>query len=96
MTLRWDIPDPLNGIFAAYELRYGEERDFAGTLRESLLFATQFTVSGLRGGVLYRLEVRASTRSLIGDTLWGPFAILGVRDGKGFSVSETRAVAIAS
>lgn len=69
-------------MFAAYELRYAPEASFASSLRESLLFTPQFTIAGIQVGVVYRVEVRASTVSLTGETLWGPFAILRVRDGK--------------
>ena len=31
--------------------------------------------------MIYRVELRASTASLFGDFLWGPYAVLRVRDG---------------
>ena len=82
VTLRWGMPDSLNGVFGAYELRYGRDDSFSTSLEETLLFTPMFTIVGLEMGVVYRMEVRASTRSLIGETLWGPFAVLLVRDGK--------------
>ena len=80
VSLAWDIPNPLNGQLAAYELSYTDETTSATNTR--LLFAvTTFTISGLRVGVVYRVELRASTASLLGDFLYGPYAVLRVRDG---------------
>ena len=80
LSLAWEIPDPLNGQLAAYELSYTDETTSATNTR--LLFAvTRFTIAGLRVGVVYRVELRASTASLLGDFLYGPYAILRVRDG---------------
>lgn len=69
-------------MFAVYELRYAPEASFVTSPRERLLFIPQFTVDGIEMGVVYRAEVRASTIGLSGETLWGPFAVLRVRDGK--------------
>lgn len=80
--MSWGRPDPLNGIFAAYELRYARDDSFDTSVEERLLFASMFTIVGVDMGVVYRAAVRASTVSLTGETLWGPFAILRVRDGK--------------
>ena len=77
------MPAQLNGQFAAYQLRYGREDTFSTSLRESLLFFSTFTIVGIEMGVVYRMEVRASSRSLIGGTLWGPYSVIRVRDGKG-------------
>ena len=80
VSLAWDIPDPLNGQLAAYELSYTDETISATNTR--LLFAvTRFTISSLRVGVVYRVELRASTASLLGDFLYGPYAVLRVQDG---------------
>jgi len=83
LTLAWSRPDPLNGMFGAYELQYGTETDFlSGIITLRLLFTTQFTVSGIQGNMIYRLQVRASTISLSGETLWGPFSTLRVQNGQ--------------
>ena len=82
LTLNWARPDQLNGMFALYELHYAEEASFAASPAARFLFFPQFTVPGVRMGVVYRLEVRASTIGLSGETLWGPFAVLRVRDGE--------------
>jgi hypothetical protein len=66
-----------------YQIRYGREDSFGSTFSERLLFVPQFSVRDLEVGVVYRFEVRASTIGLSGETLWGPFAILRIRDGKG-------------
>jgi hypothetical protein len=80
VSLAWDVPDPLNGQLAAYELSYTDETTSVTNTR--LLFAvTRFTVAGLRVGVVYRVELRASTASLLGDFLYGRYAVLRVRDG---------------
>ena len=80
LSLAWDIPDPLNGQLAAYELRYIDEETSIANTR--LLFAvTSFRIFGLRMGVVYRVELRASTAGLLGESLWGPYAVLRVRDG---------------
>ena len=80
ISLAWDIPDPLNGQLAAYELRYTNEA--TSTINTRLLFGvTQSIISGIQMGVVYRVELRASTASLLGDFLWGPYAVLRVRDG---------------
>ena len=80
LSLAWDIPNPLNGQLAAYELRYTDEA--TSTTNSRLLFAvTRFTITGVQVGVVYRVELRASTASLFGDFLWGPYAVLRVRDG---------------
>ncbi len=80
VSLAWDVPDPLNGQLAAYELSYTDEATSVTNTR--LLFAvTRFTIVGLRVGVVYRVELRASTASLLGDFLYGPYAVLRVRDG---------------
>ena len=82
LTLAWEQPNPLNGMFAAYDLLYGEEADFEATLRSRLVFIAQFTVTGLEVGVVYRVQVRASTVSLTGQSLWGPYSTLLVQDGE--------------
>ena len=82
ISLAWDIPDPLNGVLAAYELRYGDETEPDTGLQERLLFANQFSVSGLSVGVVYRVEVRAGTVSLSGEILFGPFAVVRVLNGE--------------
>ena len=80
LSLTWEIPNPLNGQLAAYELRYTDEATSISSTR--FLFAvTRFTISGVQVGVVYRVELRASTASLLGDFLWGPYAVLRVRDG---------------
>ena len=80
LSLTWDIPDPLNGQLAAYQLRYTNEGTSVTITR--LLFAvTQFRITGLERGVVYRVEVRASTAGLFGESLWGPYAVLRVQDG---------------
>ena len=85
LSLAWDIPDPLNGQLTAYELRYADEATSTSNTR--LLFGvTRFTISGLQMGVVYRVELRASTASLLGDFLWGPYAVLRVRDGVALEV----------
>ena len=76
------MPEVLNGQFGAYQIRYGREDSFTSTTQETLLFTSTFTIVGIQEGVAYRMEVRASTRSLSGQTLWGPYAVLLVRDGK--------------
>ncbi len=55
-------------------------------LTERLLITTQFTITELSGGVVYRVEVRAGTVSVIGEILWGPFAIVRVLDGTWLAV----------
>ena len=88
LSLAWDVPDPLNGQLAAYQLHYTNEASSAITTR--LLFAvTQFRIPGLQAGVVYRIEIRASTVSLFGDTLWGLYAVLRVRDGVELEVPTT-------
>ena len=82
ISLAWDIPDPLNGNFAAYELRYGDEAQPDINLQELLLFSNQFSISSLSVGVVYRVEVRAGTISLNGQILFGPFAAVRVLDGE--------------
>ena len=79
LTVAWNIPDPINGQLGAYELRYTNEVTSAVITR--LIFIRQFRIFGLQARVTYRVEVRASTISLLGDTLWGPYAALRVRDG---------------
>ena len=80
LSLTWDIPDPLNGQLAAYELRYTDEATLTTNTR-FLFVVTRFTIAGLQMGVVYRVELRASTASLFGDFLWGPYAILRVQNG---------------
>ena len=83
VTVRWDLPSPLNGRLALYQLRYAEELSFDSTLQERLIFfSTQYTIPDVRVGVVYLVEVRASTVSLSGEELEGPYATLRVRDGK--------------
>ncbi len=84
ISLVWETPDPLNGNFAAYELRYGDETTFGTDLdvQERLLFTTQSTVTGLSLGVVYQVELRAGTVSLVGEILWGPFVALRVLNGE--------------
>ncbi len=82
ISVSWDTPDPLNGNLAAYTLRHGDETQFLSDLTERLLLTTQFTITNLRGGVVYRVEVRAGTVSILGEILWGPFAIIRVLDGR--------------
>ena len=83
LTLTWLLPNPLNGILGAYQLQYGIETDFLnGIISTRLLFTTRYTVSGIQGNTVYRLQVRASTISLNGDTLWGPYSTLRVRNGQ--------------
>ncbi len=82
LAVQWDRPDPLNGMFGAYQLQYAPEGTFQDTFTERLLFVSRFTINRILGGVVYRLQVRAGTISLTGDILWGPFAALRVRDGK--------------
>ena len=67
-------------MLAAYQLRYYDDSS-PSNIQERLLFSTQFTVAGLQVGVVYRVEVRASTVSLTFETLWGPYAVLRVQDG---------------
>lgn len=82
ISLVWDTPDPLNGNFAAYELRFGDETTFGTDVQERLLFTTQSRLTGLSVGVIYLVEVRAGTVSLIGEILWGPFVALRVLNGE--------------
>ena len=82
LTVTWIRPDPLNGEFGLYEIRYAEEDIFTTSPTETPLFSEQFILRGVSVGVVYRLAVRASTRSLSGELLWGAFAMLRVRDGK--------------
>lgn len=85
LSLAWEIPNPLNGQLAAYELHYTDEG--TSTTNTRLLFGvTRFSISGIQMGVVYRVELRASTASLLGDFLWGPYAILRVRDGVALEV----------
>ena len=80
LSLGWEVPNPLNGQLAVYELRYTNEDTLERQSR--LLFSvTEFRIVGLLSGVTYRIELRASTRGLLGDSLWGPYAVLRVRDG---------------
>ena len=82
LSLRWGRPNPLNGVFAAYELRYAGDDSFDTNVMERLLFSSTFTITGVEMGVVFRAAVRASTVSLTGETLWGPFSVLRVVDGK--------------
>ena len=69
-------------MFAAYELRYGDEANFEDDMRTRLVFIPQFTISDIQPDITYRIIVRASTVSLTGETLWGPFAELRVLNGQ--------------
>lgn len=69
-------------MFAAYELRYGEDETFETTLTERLVFLSQTTIPSLSVGVAYRVQVRGGTVSMMGDILWGLFAVLRVQDGE--------------
>lgn len=80
-NLEWAEPDPLNGQLAFYELQYGREETFPEGVTSAFVLFTQFTVQGLQGGVVYLLRVRASTASLMGLPLWGPYATIRVQDG---------------
>ena len=83
LTIAWSTPDPLNGQLAAYELQYGPEATFADDLRATLIFSiNQYTIFGVQPSVLYRVRLRASTVSLFGESLWGPYAELRVLDGE--------------
>lgn len=82
ISMSWDTPDPLNGILAAYTLRHGDETQFSSDFTELLLITTQFTITDLSVGVVYRVEVRAGTVSVLGEILWGPFAVVRVLNGR--------------
>lgn len=79
LAVAWDVPDPINGQLATYELRYSNEASSVTNVR--IIFFAQFTITGLQVGAVYRVEVRASTIGLLGNPLWGPYAVLRVRDG---------------
>ena len=81
LTLTWSRPSPLNGQFAAYRLFFAPEASFATSPTTEFLFSTQYTITRTQVGVVYRVELQVGTRSLSGSTLWGPFAVLRVRDG---------------
>lgn len=87
LSLSWGRPEQLNGMFAVYQIRYAQEDIFTSSPTERLIFTSQFTVFGVEVGVVYRLQVRASTIGLSGETLWGPFAVLRVRDGEQINYS---------
>ena len=87
LTVSWGQPEQLNGMFVGlYGFRYGEEAIFASSALERPLFASQFVIGNVQRGVVYRVEVRASTISLTGETLWGPYAVLRVIDGMGIGL----------
>ena len=87
ITVTWTRPLPLNGEFGLYEIRYAPEDSFFTSPTETPLFSERFVIRGVSVGVVYRIAVRASTRSLTGELLWGAFSMLRVRDGKERGVS---------
>ena len=79
VTLSWMPPDPPNGPLSVYSITYyAEDNELP---RNILAFGTTLTISSLQSGVVYIVDVTASTISEEGSLIFGVPATLRIMDG---------------
>ena len=79
VTLSWMPPDPPNGPLSIYSITYyAEDNELPRTI---LAFGTTLTISSLQSGVVYTVDVTASTISEEGSLIFGVPATLRIMNG---------------